>query len=56
MRATVYLIAMICFAIATIAGLIVLLGSKGHWSQVAIPLVLLIMAFVLWSNARRQRA
>ena len=56
MRATAYLIAMICFALATIAGGIALLLDKGHWSVVVIPAVLLIMAFVLWGNARRQRS
>ncbi len=56
MRATAYLIATICFAIATIAGLIALLAGKGHWSQVVIPAVLLIMVFVLWGNARRHPA
>lgn len=55
MRVTAYLIATICFAIATIAGLIGLIASKGHWAQVAIPLVLLIMSLVLWGRARRER-
>lgn len=53
MRATGYLIAMICFALATIAGAISLMLDKGHWSLVAIPFALLIMSFVLWGNARR---
>ncbi len=56
MRATAYLIAMICFAIATVAGAISLMLDKGHWSLVVIPFVLLIMCFVLWGKARRQNS
>jgi len=56
MRATAYLIAMICFAIATIAGVVALMSDTGHWSLVVIPFVLLIMCFVLWGKARREKA
>ena len=56
MRATLYLMGMICFAIATAAGVIGLILDKGHWSQVVIPAVLLVLSFVLWSQARRSAA
>lgn len=52
MRATFYLIGMICFAIATLAGIIGLMVDKGHWTQVVIPLALLIGVFALWWQAR----
>ena len=56
MRATLYLIATICFAVATIAGTIGLILDKGHWTQIVIPLALLIASFALWWQARRSTA
>ena len=55
MRTKLYLIATICFVLATAAGIVALLLNQGHWSQVVIPAALLLLMFVLWRQARAKQ-
>ncbi len=52
MRANWYLVGIVCFAIATVAGVVMLISDTGHWSQVVIPAALLLMSIWLWRRAR----